>query len=57
MSNETTSENLLDRDYLGLTRPLRNNQVAPLGFLWIERTSLLLFGFKEWTLRLAPFAC
>ncbi|MFN9373908.1 MAG: glycosyltransferase family 39 protein [Planctomycetaceae bacterium] len=51
------SENLLDRDFTGLLSPLRNNQVAPVGFLWAEKASTLLFGFREWSLRLFPLVC
>lgn len=46
--------NLLDRDYLGLTRPLRYVQVAPLLFLWSELTAYRLLGGEEWVLRLLP---
>ena len=51
------SENFLDRDFQGLLSPLRNNQVAPVGFLWAEKASSLLFGFREWSLRLFPLIC
>ncbi len=47
--------NFLELDYLGLTRELRNCQVAPLLFLWGELTSLRLFGASELSLRLLPF--
>jgi 4-amino-4-deoxy-L-arabinose transferase-like glycosyltransferase len=47
--------NFLELDYLGLTRELRNRQVAPLLFLWGELTSLHLLGPSEWSLRLLPF--
>src|SRR6516225_9112126 len=46
--------NFLDRDYLGLTRPLRFVQVAPLLFLWSELTAYRLLGGGEWALRLLP---
>src|SRR5262249_5750228 len=42
-------------DYLGLTRGLRNCQVAPLLFLWGELTSLRLLGPSELSMRLLPF--
>src|SRR6516162_3567749 len=42
--------NFLELDYLGLTRELRNCQVAPLLFLWGELTSLHLLGPSEWSL-------
>jgi hypothetical protein len=47
--------NFLELDYLGLTRQLRNCQVAPLLFLWGELTALRLFGPSEWSMRLLPF--
>lgn len=47
--------NFLELDYLGLTRELRNCQVAPLLFLWGELTALRLLGPSEWSLRLLPF--
>src|SRR5262249_31108039 len=33
------------------------DQVAPLGFLWIELTMVRLLGFAEWSLRLFPLCC
>ncbi len=47
--------NFLELDYLGLTRELRNCQVAPLLFLWGELTALRLFGASELSMRLLPF--
>jgi hypothetical protein len=49
--------NLLDRGFLELLQPLQFNQVAPIGFLWIESAVVRLFGFSELSLRLFPFAC
>ncbi len=46
---------LLDRNYLGLTRPLRYVQVAPVLFLWVELTAYRLLGGSELALRLFPF--
>jgi hypothetical protein len=47
--------NFLDRGYLGLTRPLRCVQVAPVLFLWGELTAYKLFGGTELAMRLLPF--
>lgn len=47
--------NFLELDYVGLTRELRNCQVAPLLFLWGELTSLRLLGASELSMRLLPF--
>jgi hypothetical protein len=46
--------NILDRDYAELTQHLRFCQVAPLLFLWGERTALLVFGSSEWSMHLFP---
>jgi len=40
-----------------LTRPLPLDQVAPLGFLLVERCSVTVFGHNELALRLFPFVC
>lgn len=49
--------NFLDRGFAELLQPLANNQVAPLGFLWIEAAAVWLFGFSELTLRMFPALC
>ncbi|MCY2969008.1 MAG: glycosyltransferase family 39 protein [Planctomycetota bacterium] len=51
------ADNFLDRDYRGLTEPLNNNQVAPVGFLWAELAATGFLGFHEWSLRLFPCLC
>lgn len=51
------SANLLDRGFLELLQPLGHNQVAPVGFLWVEHAMTRLFGFSEWSLRLFPAVC
>jgi hypothetical protein len=38
-----------------LLQPLDYHQVAPVLFLWMQRTAVNLFGFSEYSLRLAPF--
>jgi len=40
-----------------LTRPLPIDQVAPLGFLLVERSAVTIFGHNEFALRLFPFVC
>jgi hypothetical protein len=47
--------NLINRSYAGLTHPLASNQGAPLGFLFLEKTAVELFGPRAFSLRLAPF--
>lgn len=51
------SANFLDRSFSQLLLPLNYNQVAPVGFLWIELAAVRLFGFSEWSLRLFPALC
>ncbi|MFL5341835.1 MAG: ArnT family glycosyltransferase [Gemmataceae bacterium] len=46
--------NFLDRDFLGLTRALESNQIAPVLFLWIELAATKLLGHSTWALRLLP---
>ncbi len=46
--------NFLDRGFSDLLEPLDYRQIAPLLFLQIERASVALFGFREWSLRLFP---
>lgn len=40
-----------------LTQPLLFDQVAPRGFLLVERLAVVIFGQHELTLRLFPFVC
>ena len=47
--------NLIGRSAGGLTHTLDFDQAAPLGFLWIERAMVCLFGPGEMALRLLPF--
>ncbi len=46
---------LITRDFAGLARPLEYFQIAPVGFLWVERAVIGLLGAGEWALRLVPF--
>src|SRR5690606_20097126 len=48
--------NFIDRSFAELLDPLTYHQVAPPLFLWVERASVLLLGYSEWSLRLVPFA-
>ena len=47
--------NILDRDYIELTQHLHYSQVAPLLFLWLEKTALLTFGSSECSMHFFPF--
>ena len=46
--------NILNRSYSELTQPLDYDQVAPIGFLWIEKFLVNLLGDNEYALRLFP---
>jgi len=46
--------NLIDRSFQGLMEPLAFNQVAPVGFLALEKIIILLFGHSEYALRAFP---
>jgi Dolichyl-phosphate-mannose-protein mannosyltransferase len=48
------SFNFLERDYRGLLRELDNHQIAPLLFLWIEKTVCVFAGPSALALRLFP---
>jgi len=39
-------------DFVGLTRSLDYNQVAPILYLWVVKAGTVLFGMHEWILRL-----
>ncbi|MEM9272204.1 MAG: glycosyltransferase family 39 protein [Cyanobacteria bacterium P01_F01_bin.143] len=46
--------NIVNRSYPELTQPLDYDQVAPIGFLWIEKFLVNLLGNNEFALRLFP---
>jgi hypothetical protein len=46
--------NVINRAFSGLFGPLDSNQVAPVGFLMLEKSAVLLFGTSEYSLRLFP---
>src|SRR5260370_9366837 len=46
--------NIMERNYGALTRPLRYNQGAPVGWLWTERLMVQIFGVNEYALRIVP---
>ncbi|MCK8479571.1 glycosyltransferase family 39 protein [Psychroserpens algicola] len=51
------SVSIVNRDYVGLLQPLEFDQVAPIGFLFIENLFSSLFGNADWSLRIYPFLC
>ncbi|WP_158860498.1 ArnT family glycosyltransferase [Lunatibacter salilacus] len=48
------ANNLLNRDYLDLLRPLDERQAAPILFLWIERFFVQIIPQTEYALRIFP---
>jgi hypothetical protein len=46
--------NIVNRTFGALTLPLDYNQGAPIGFLFIEKFSVLILGNNEFSLRLFP---
>ena len=49
------AHNYLDRGYLDLLRALDYGQVAPLLYLWVQKTVVTICGFSEYSLRLYAF--
>ena len=48
------AHNIIQRGFGHLAAPLDFAQLAPLGFLWLEKCAVLLFGSSEYALRLLP---
>lgn len=48
------ANNIIERSYLELLRPLDYNQAAPILFLWIQKTLYELLPQKEMALRILP---
>src|SRR5574342_357269 len=46
--------NLVNRNFTELTRLLEYHQAAPIGFLFIEKLSILILGNHDYILRLFP---
>jgi hypothetical protein len=48
------AHNVMDRDYAGLAQPLDQQQMAPLGFLYVSKWVGSLAGYHEMALRFWP---
>ena len=48
------SLNIINRSFSGLLGGLDYNQIAPIGFLFVQKAMTLLFGTSEYALRLFP---
>ncbi len=46
--------NIVNRSYSELGQPLDYDQAAPIGFLWLEKLAIEIFGNNEYALRLFP---
>jgi hypothetical protein len=51
------SANYLNGGYMDMLKPLNYHTVCPVLFSWVQLTSIKLFGFTEYSLRLFPFFC
>jgi len=49
------AHNVIARSFGELLAPLDRQQVAPIGFLWLEKGVVSIFGGSEYALRLVPF--
>ncbi len=54
LDEASLAQNIIDRSFLHLLKPLKHNQIAPIGFLMVEKFFTVLFGNNELALRLFP---
>lgn len=54
MDEAKLAMNIIERSYLELLEPLHSVQVAPIGYLWVQRALFDLFGPHDWVFRLVP---
>jgi len=47
--------NIISRSFYDLSKPLEYNQIAPIGYLFIEKAVVTVFGRSEYALRALPF--
>lgn len=46
--------NIVDKDIVDLFKPLEMNQVAPIGFLIVEKLIAATFNYSDWAFRVFP---
>ncbi len=51
------ARNVFERGYAGLLCPLNYEQYAPPVFLWLTKSSTIVFGLSEYGFRLYPLIC
>lgn len=47
---------ILSNSFAGLTKPFENEEVAPTGFLFLQKSIALLFGNKDFVFKIIPCA-
>lgn len=57
LDEATLAINFVSRPFSQLADPLGNGQGAPVGYLFVERSAVALFGNNEYALRLFPLVC
>ncbi len=54
LDEATLSNNIVSRNYLQLLMPLDDKQIAPIGFIFIQKFLISIFGVNEYALRALP---
>lgn len=58
----SVADNLVQKSFLNLLKPLKKNQIAPVMFLWVEKSlmisaDILYKNWVEYFMRIYPFLC
>jgi len=54
LDEATLANNIIKKGFFEITKPLEHGQVAPIGFLLVEKVMVHIFGTNEFALRLFP---